>query len=198
VAPPAFPTVPTTPVPLPKLARVVKDLPVNEWVPLRHALAQIRALVGSGELAARDLTQRARSGAVTLAARRIHTSGTEQLLVLKRSFWGLTTITPSGRVQGKPLLLGRWYVFVRLRELDKFYPVAAAPSEHQADVASRRRPGRQPKLNWPQHVARELIRRARAGKSTPTAPEMLDFCEQSLGWQPDIRAMQRLLRELLS
>jgi hypothetical protein len=61
----------------------------------------------------------------------------------------------------------------------------------------RRKPGPPPKLDWPTVVARELIRRARAGEREPTAPEMCQFCEDKLLWQPDVSLMQRLLRELL-
>lgn len=70
-------------------------------------------------------------------------------------------------------------------------PDGAAPQR-------RRRPGKQPKHDWPIVVARELIRRAKLGERNPTAPKMLQFCEDKLGWQPDIRQMQKLLKELLS
>jgi len=45
---------------------------------------------------------------------------------------------------------------------------------------------------------REVIRRLLASEKMPKAPAMLQFCEDTLGYQPDIRAMQRLLRELQS
>ena len=41
---------------------------------------------------------------------------------------------------------------------------------------------------------RELLKRAKAGKPLPSAPDMLKFCEEALGWEPDIRSMQELLR----
>jgi hypothetical protein len=73
---------------------------------------------------------------------------------------------------------------------------ASEPLDLAPDVSPRRKPGKLPTKEWPTHVVRELIRRARAGEETPTAPEMCQFCQDTLNWQPDIRQMQRLLREL--
>src|SRR5262249_11786807 len=98
---------------------------------------------------------------------------------------------------------GRRHVVVRRRELDKHYPAAdtvpseLSPSEGRTALP-RRKPGRKPKHDWPTHVARELIRRVRAGKRDPTAPEMLQWCQENLGGEPDIRQMQELLRDLLA
>jgi hypothetical protein len=75
---------------------------------------------------------------------------------------------------------------------------ASPPADLVADVPPRRKPGPPPQKNWHMHVIREVIRRARDGKEMPTAPEMCQFCEDTLSWQPDIRAMQRLLRDLLA
>ena len=58
----------------------------------------------------------------------------------------------------------------------------------------RRRPGPGPENEWKQAVVRELLKRAKAGKPLPSAPDMLKFCEEALGWEPDIRSMQELLR----
>jgi hypothetical protein len=71
------------------------------------------------------------------------------------------------------------------------------PSDRGTDDQPRRQPGPRAKKDWPKVVARELIRRARAGEDEPTAPRMCQFCQNKWGWQPDIRAMQRLLRDLL-
>jgi len=62
----------------------------------------------------------------------------------------------------------------------------------------RRKPGPQARGDWPKHVTREVIRRLRAGEREPTAPEMLQWCEDNWRWQPDIRQMQQLLRDLLA
>ena len=62
----------------------------------------------------------------------------------------------------------------------------------------RRKPGPELRHDWREAIMREVIRRLLAGKKMPKAPAMLQFCEDTLGYQPDIRAMQRLLRELQS
>jgi hypothetical protein len=90
-------------------------------------------------------------------------------------------------------------------DLEKAWPTifaAAAPGaqEPQSPLlteSQRRRPGPRAKKDWPTHVARELIRLARAGEPEPTAPQMCQHCWDTLHYQPDIRAMQRLLRDLL-
>jgi hypothetical protein len=62
----------------------------------------------------------------------------------------------------------------------------------------RRKPGPRAMGDWPKHATREVIRRLRAGEKEPTAPEMLQWCEDEWRWQPDIRQMQQLLRDLLA
>lgn len=62
----------------------------------------------------------------------------------------------------------------------------------------RRKPGPELRHDWREAIMREVIRRLLAGEKMPKAPAMLQFCEDTLGYQPDIRAMQRLLRELQS
>jgi integrase len=64
--------------------------------------------------------------------------------------------------------------------------------------SDKRKPGPQARGDWPKHVTREVIRRLRAGEKEPTAPEMLQWCEDKWRWQPDIRQMQQLLRDLLA
>jgi len=58
----------------------------------------------------------------------------------------------------------------------------------------RRRPGPPPENEWKQAVVRELLRRAKAGKPVPSAPDMQEFCQDVLEWEPDLRSMQELLR----
>ena len=58
----------------------------------------------------------------------------------------------------------------------------------------RRRPGPPPENEWKQAVVRELLRRAKAGKPLPSAPDMQEFCQDVLEWEPDLRSMQELLR----
>jgi hypothetical protein len=41
-----------------------------------------------------------------------------------------------------------------------------------------------------------VIRRLRVGEKFPSAPAMLEWCQKKAGFQPDIRQMQRFLRDL--
>jgi len=109
-------------------------------------------------------------------------------------FWDRWVLKP----RTDQVLLGRWDIYLWGPDIEKIWPPEAPPSEQRADEAPRRPPGRQPKHDWPKHIRREVIRRLRAGEREPTAPEMLLWCEDKWGWQPDIRQMQRLLSDLFS
>jgi hypothetical protein len=76
-------------------------------------------------------------------------------------------------------------------------PVGAMmPGFGDAPDDGRGTPGRQARGNWPEHVTREVIRRLRVGEKFPSAPMMLEWCDKTAGFQPDIRQMQRFLRDL--
>jgi hypothetical protein len=89
-------------------------------------------------------------------------------------------------------------------EIEALRPAAFALTRSPAkppaddDAKGRRAPGKPPAHNWPMVMARELIRRAQAGETMPKAPELLQWCQDQWNWEPDIRQMQRLLRDLLS
>jgi len=57
-------------------------------------------------------------------------------------------------------------------------------------------PGPQARGDWPKHVTREVIRQLRVSEKFPNAPTMLEWCQNKLGFQPDVRQMQRFLRDL--
>lgn len=80
----------------------------------------------------------------------------------------------------------------RLRQAE-----AASDATTKPPVHARRKPGKPTTHDWPLHVAREVIRIIRADEPVPTAPRLVQYCEDTLGYQPDIRAMQKLLRTLL-
>ena len=72
-----------------------------------------------------------------------------------------------------------------------------APGPGFADaVRVGRKPGPQARGDWPEHVMREVIRRLLAGKKLATAPEMQEWCGNTLGVEPEIRQMQRFLLDL--
>jgi hypothetical protein len=200
--------------------RAIKDWDQREWVPMKKAWSRIDGALGEQwELTKRiiknDLVSRRLVGAARIIAA---DEKTERCILLARKFWEpiqigyawLVTGWEEHRREGE-----KWYFFVHRRELDLRYPAQGwdekqerhsfapgqdAGQEPQAETQpppSRRRPGPPPKNDWPTRVTRELIRRARAGERNPTAPEMLQWCEDMWDWQPDIRQMQNLLRVLL-
>jgi hypothetical protein len=202
-----------------KLARPVAPLPAREWAPLDEVFDRVKFWVGSVELTGRELQQDLLTGRLQAAAWIIALDGTETWVILERAFWQrlkiscppISIIGSTGRclVEGEAEGWDRKQerrrsFLVRRGELDKLYPRAddkpylvAAPNEQADNTTSRRKPGHPPKHEWPLVVARELIRMAAAGEKMPTAPKMLQFCENKLRWQPDIRQMQKLLRFLL-
>ena len=142
------------------------------------------------------------------AARVIAPDGSERCMIFEPAFWEPVELTFAWLVSGYEKQKGeRWYFFVRRRELDRLYAVTAASEQATAPAAQpahddaqptpqRRKPGPPPNYDWQTHVMREVIKRLRAGEKFPTAPAMLQWCEDEWDWQPDIRQMQRLLRDL--
>jgi hypothetical protein len=188
----------------------VKALPSREWMPFAVAFIAIRDKLGSTRRAAHELREGLHGGRLKSAA--WQTDGT--CWHLEKSFWTDAEIEcwpdiawEDGRHQNAGVrvrhkLEGQWDFFVGRRDLEKLYPTVVrvatpSPERRPDENPSRRKPGPQPRHDWPTRVARELIRRALAGEKTPTAPDILKYCGRELGWEPDIRAMQRLLRELL-
>jgi hypothetical protein len=82
--------------------------------------------------------------------------------------------------------------------VEKVWPAPQQQAENDdvtAPAPARRKPGRKAEQNWPLHVAGELYRIViKEGKQPPPASYFAQFCENKLGYQPDIRALQRLLR----
>src|SRR6516165_8575207 len=193
----------------PPAARAVGALPHQKWAPLAEAHTRVWSTVGSYDLALHVLTTDARTERLILAGRWVVPGVADACFVFLPEFWRQATIDFVGALdnvvrlcvsgQWPGLRLGRWYFFVRRAELDKHYPVAAvaAPMSEPADVEPQRlKPGKRPTHPWQRNVFLEVARKANVGESMPTASEMLNFCEEKFGYQPDIRAMQRLLRTL--
>jgi hypothetical protein len=78
-------------------------------------------------------------------------------------------------------------------------PVGATePGFAGAPSGERGTPGPRARDDWPEHVTREVIRRLRKGEKFPNAPAMLQWCRNKLGFEPEVRQMQRHLRDLLT
>jgi hypothetical protein len=87
----------------------------------------------------------------------------------------------------RPALAKRW---------SAAFPAAAAGAD---DKPQRRRPpGPPPEMEWRTLVAREIIRRMRAGEPMPKAPKMCEFCQKHSIEEPSLRTMQGYLRALLA
>jgi hypothetical protein len=157
----------------PKLVRAVIALPPQRWLPLNEAFPRVKASVGgSDELAALDLTARARAGQLPTAARRILTGAAEALFVLTREFWQHAEIDrpfpEAGRMHPQvrarvgsnipALQLGQWWFFIERRAFDKLYPAVDAP---RARPSRRRAPHRRhadsPRETQPSMPAAEPI-----------------------------------------
>jgi hypothetical protein len=194
-----------------KLWRTVKEWVPHEWATKKAAWLRVYAALSENvELTQRDLRADLLAKRLVGAARVIAPDGSERCIIFKPAFWEPVELTFAWLMTGCEKYVSegeKWHFFVRRRELDRFYPVTAASEQPTAPAAQpayddaqptpqRRKPGPPPNYDWQTHVMREVIKRLRAGEKFPTAPAMLQWCEDEWDWQPDIRQMQRLLRDL--
>ena len=75
--------------------------------------------------------------------------------------------------------------------------VSARRADASEPPSPRRKPGRKPRGNWKLEVATEVGLHYRQGKPPPAAKELAQFCQDELGFQPDISEIQKWLRQLL-
>jgi hypothetical protein len=194
----------------PKLWRLVKAWHPHEWAPFKEAWQRAEAVIGSSLwLIQHDLRQDFLKKWLIAAMRRIASDGTETLIILKPEYWQQLKINYAWSITGwkTDAREGEHWVFVvRRRELDRRYPIAtlgrpapdaklSAASETTGEARpQRRKPGPPPTQDWDKVVVRELLQRAKVGEKLPSAPEMCRFCGKNLDWEPDVSAMQQLLR----
>jgi hypothetical protein len=199
----------------PKPWRLVKAWHPHEWAPFTEAWRSVEAVIGSSLwLIQHDLCLDFLEKQLIAAVRRIASDGTETRIILKPEYWKQLKINYAWSITGWEAAARegeQWVFVVRRQELDKRYPIAtlrrlpsdAKPSalpntsgrpEKERLTPQRRKPGPQPTQGWDKAVVRELLRIVKAGEKLPTAPQMCLFCEENLGWEPDISAMQPLLR----
>jgi len=127
-------------VAIPKLARMVAALPSRHFIPLNAALDRAKDCLGLHSLAARDLTQHAHVGRLTVAVRLIWPWGTEWSFILRPVFWQWHDIEDgprfweslpderAARVVGPIKLIGNWHFFVGRKRFDRLYSTAASPT----------------------------------------------------------------------
>jgi len=88
-----------------------------------------------------------------------------------------------------------WEEEERLRE--RLRPKGGRQGEEAVARHQPRKPGPKPRYDWPTQVARHLINLIRSGKPEPTPQEMAQHCVDTLGYEPDFRELQKLLKKLL-
>jgi hypothetical protein len=183
----------------------------REWMPLIDAFARVRVAMGSRRLAERDLQRDLCGGRLASAARWSNRrTGEDTSERLPPAFWESALITSTSAPEGGVRVTGvslpgmvNGYFYILRSDLDKYYPapgtdsVDAGPPTVRADhPTTRRKPGPKPQKNWQVITAREVILTLRAGGEVPSAAEMCTRCERLCGYHPDIRAMQKYLKDL--
>jgi len=122
------------------LAREVAVLPLSRLVPLKDAFKLASDRLGSYELAAQDLAQRARTRQLLVVAQVIGRDGSKRVFLLRSKFWrwyrviwsrprpdeGRSEVGVSvDRVHDNHVrVLGHWDFFVGRRRLEQLYSVA--------------------------------------------------------------------------
>ena len=195
-----------------KRRKKVEQLPLDSpnWMPVAEALRLLYGLLGNPYLAAKDLFAAA-------AAKR----SDKRLPCMRRLIASEVAPDQDGKIvppaDATPVYFGREdsAFFVWRPKFEKIWPaLAASAAPHAAsnarddeptpattasidDKPQRRRPGPQPELRWRTALARELIRRARAGEPEPTAEQMCELVQEKSG-KPDVRTVQKEMKNLLS
>ena len=88
-----------------------------------------------------------------------------------------------------------WAYDVWMPDFDKLWPSAKA--DQKSEPSMRRKPGRKPKENWQAFVRGALAVFLNEGRQVPPASDFAQLCENTLGYQPELREIQKLLKQLL-
>lgn len=174
-----------------------------EWMPLNEAFARAKAALGSHDLAAQDLWTRLRSGQLPSAVWRVRRDREDRFERLEPLSWDGRRLLEGGEPKrvcvmdsGANLLDG--YVsgdfFVARRVIDRLHVVGSAEDEPPPPGRPR---GPKPIRNWKLVVARELIRRLKAGEEEPTIEEMIERCATTVRYSPGAKEMGELLNQLI-
>jgi len=187
-----------------KVEQLLLDSP--NWMPVAEAFRLLNGLLGNHYLAVKDLTD-------AVADKRLPCM--RRLIASEVAPDQDRKIVPPA--DATPVYFGREdsAFFIWRPKFEKIWPaLAASAAPHAAssarddeptpattasidDKPQRRRPGPQPELRWRTALARELIRRARAGEPEPTAEQMCELVQEKSG-KPDVRTVQKEMKNLLS
>jgi hypothetical protein len=200
-----------------RTGKLPRDSP--NWMPVAEAHRLLTDLLDNGDLAAKDLT-------AAVAAKRFdkrlpcmqraiprHITPDQDWEIVPLSFWdkyefGLDVSGRLGilRKNRFPPYAVEFPIpvafFVWKPKFEKWFAArddepTPAPTARTDDKLQRRMPGPQPELTWRTALARELIRRARAGEPEPTAEQMCELVQDRSG-KPDLRTVQKEMKRLLS
>jgi hypothetical protein len=207
-----------------KLWRPIRVWRPHEWVSFNKTWQRVERVISSENdvlwLMQHDLRQEFLDGQLTMAVRLFTLDGTETMrIMLEPACWQWLSINFATSITGWETIPGwaadphneeEWDFRVRRRELDELYPEIdpTGPAGATGPVGAmelgfgdaandgRGTPGPRAKSDWPEHVTREVIRRLLAGEKYPSAPAMLQWCQNKAGFEPDQRQMQRHLLDL--
>ena len=88
-----------------------------------------------------------------------------------------------------------WAYDVWMPDFNKLWPSAKA--DQKSEPSMRRKPGRKPTGNWQAFVHGALAVFLKEGRQVPPASEFAQLCENTLDYQPELREIQKVLKELL-
>jgi hypothetical protein len=194
-----------------KRRKKVEQLPLDDWMPAGKAHRMLTGLLGDPDLAAKDLTaavaDKRSDKRLPCMQRAIasHIPPDQDWEIVPLSFWvqyafGFDPVSEKLQILAKGLAVefaAGVVFFVCKPKFEKIWPKLAASVARTDDKLERRMPGPQPKLRWRTALARELIRRARAGEPEPTAEQMCELVQDKSG-KLDIRTVQKEMKNLLS
>ena len=184
----------------------------QNWMPAAKAHRMLTRLLGDPDLAAKDLTAAVADKRLPCMQRVIasHIAPDQDRKIVPLSFWdeyafGFDPVSQKLQIWPKGLAVEfrfRVAFFVWKPEFEKRFAArddepTPAPTARTDDKLQRRMPGPQPELTWRTALARELIRRARAGEPEPTAEQMCALVQDKSGG-PDVRTVQKEMKKLLS
>jgi hypothetical protein len=202
----------------PRKKVVGKSNPERDQWPMAEAIALRTKQTGNHAMAVGDI-QEALVGGKLHAQRRNEATG--KFEDLPSEFWieyeffykvlverTLLTIRPRHRTiwdTPEQTEIPGHFFYVSRSDYEKLWSLAerelpqdGKPAAEETEVPQNRKPGRKTRKDWPLHVAGELYRIVVIeNKRAPAASYFAQFCEDKLDYQPDIRAVQRLVKQLL-
>jgi hypothetical protein len=175
------------------------------WVHIDASFPRMKALLRSRDLVLHDLLSDLRERHMLSAVRNPAGKG-GQVGFLTPKFWRDEVASleeESGHIRiltptGKALDIN---VFVRRADVDRRYaePVVRLVPATAAtpDAVRRRKPGPKPTENWQDHVLREIARARHRGEPLPAAADLAQSCGETLGYVPDVSAINKLIKATL-